>query len=645
MLDFESQIKPYLIGATKKDFPKELVHPYYNLSKKVKQNIAETFADEYPSFLDKNRPKERKEFKSYRKDIFKNLVLPFRTKVRNQFLSIRNAEDFYIQFKSEENLDEKRTLEYYCENLFGLHKSVQNWIWNEWLKLFLEDPNSVGVILPVEKASQNEYRDARGLFLPCDNVIYFAQGQFAVLLSLETSTYTDATGKKKTDGKILYFFDNESYTIATQISEFREGGSYLAQFSLLGIDPLVNEVGETGYYFNFPLHGSTEFPVFNVGMTVKESKAFGKFNLYDSIIADAIPHLQTAMQRANDKEISAIHHTALREWQYTQKKCGCGDGTVKKEVLDSDGNFVSFVNETCPKCGGSGYTAFVDSLEIMLVTPPKPVGFDDDKVAVMPTPPGGYIEGSIEPLKAFREEFEYEIRDAYKALGMEHLNESPIVQSGISKKYDRGELSQLLTNVSRFLKEEIFDTVFECIDSIRYGFSGKSGQQLPVVSTPKRFDLSTEEITRLELEQAINKGFDSSIIDSKTLKYIEQATGKESEFYKKYELRMKIDPYRSLTNEDKSFEIANLFVTADRESEQFNHQLRKLYFSKNFEACLQEALITNADFWAKEVKDQKAILESINDQLFSVLNKDKEVIALALRPTVDIKNNNQNGIN
>ncbi|MFC0183353.1 hypothetical protein ACFFJX_12620 [Pseudarcicella hirudinis] len=470
MLDFETQIKPYLLGASKKEFPKELLHPYYEQSKKVKSNISETFADIYPGFLDKNRPKEKKEYKAYRQDIFKNLVLPFRTKVRNQFNSIRNAEDFYIHFPDTKKVDEKDTLEYYCEKEFGMHKSVSNWVWNEWLPLFLQDPNAVGVILPVETDNPNKFRDVRGLFIPCENVIMFAQGRFAVLKSLEKSTYIDSNGKIKKDGIILYFFDHDSYSIATQISEIREGGTLSSQFYLLGIETLQTEEN-TVAYFKFPEHYSPEFPVFNVGMIVKESQEFGKYNLYDTIIADAIPHLQTAMQRANDKEISALHHTALREWQYTQKKCSCENGKVQKELLDADNNFLMYAQENCPKCGGSGYTAFVDSLEIMLVTPPDPSGFDDDKKpAAMPTPPGGYIEGSIEPLKAFREEFEYEIRDAYKALGMEHLNESPLVQSGVSKKYDRGELSQLLTNVSRFIKEEIFDTVFTCIDSIRYGF-------------------------------------------------------------------------------------------------------------------------------------------------------------------------------
>ncbi|MFC0183352.1 hypothetical protein ACFFJX_12615 [Pseudarcicella hirudinis] len=147
------------------------------------------------------------------------------------------------------------------------------------------------------------------------------------------------------------------------------------------------------------------------------------------------------------------------------------------------------------------------------------------------------------------------------------------------------------------------------------------------------------------MAQAISNNFDSGIVDSKTLKYIEQAAGKESDFYRRYELRMKIDPYRNLTNEAKSFEIANLFVTGNRSTEQFTQQLRKLYFSKNFDACLQEALISDSEFWNKDTKTQKAILESINDSLFSVIDKDKEVVSLVLRPSVDIKNNNQKGIN
>ena len=76
----------------------QLKHSFYDDSVKIANEINETFGDDYPAFLNLERPKEAKKDKEYRKSVFKNPVKGHLSRILDKLIKVEQSEDFLVNY-------------------------------------------------------------------------------------------------------------------------------------------------------------------------------------------------------------------------------------------------------------------------------------------------------------------------------------------------------------------------------------------------------------------------------------------------------------------------------------------------------------------------------------------------------------------
>ena len=169
-----------LLGALPR---KELLHPYYFDSIKVKKDLLEITGDEYPEYMAKNRPRESETNAKYRKETWDNVAKPFVGRITKTLFSISQNSDYNVQFPIEN--DPTDNLQTYLTENFGAEGNMEKWLWREVVDNVRKDPNAVLMYLPIEAIDTNNRREVVGKIIPCENVWVHKKGEFAVLVSDE----------------------------------------------------------------------------------------------------------------------------------------------------------------------------------------------------------------------------------------------------------------------------------------------------------------------------------------------------------------------------------------------------------------------------------------------------------------------------
>lgn len=643
MLRFNEDIAPYLVDNGKGMPKDDLLHRFYKKSVDHRKLIDSVFSDSFPDFLKVDRPKERekKSHSKFREAIYKAITKPFRRRLIRTLSAIRNADDFKVQFPDvDAGIKYKDTLNYYTNENFGAWKSLDQWFWEQGIQYFIDDPNACAVLLPSIPKDPTQFRDVIPMWAACDRVWYYAEGEKAVICAESKST-VNRNGKQVKDGLILYFFDNESYCVAKQVSV----SGIKTQWDILGMQVVQDLNGNfEGYQEVFPLHYFRTMPVFRLGALIKETSEDGVFKLYESYVSDAIPHLKAVLQRASDIDIEALLHTGSLEWQYVTKKCNVcsGEGLVESFSENTKG-VRKKTKIKCNKCSGAGYEIYDSNLEKILISAPTATGFDDDtKPLHLPTPPAGMIERSPEAIQEFREEYNRNMKEAYQAVGLGHIADQMFMStSGTSKRYDRDEAEKMLVDTSRHFVERLLTPIYGGTDAIRYGPIGKAGEQVPIIISPKRHDISTIDITREQLNDAMTNSYSEELKDALQLKYLDQTVGKDSYEYRSFRVKMRIDPHRNKPDEMKSFLLSQAYLTMDRKSTEFSNTIEQLQFSINFETLLRDVDLANDSFFELTTKDQYDLLLAANKKFFSIRPADQPIEMSTLAPLVNAKDVNQ----
>ncbi len=646
MLRFEEHIAPYLVAynSGKAKLPdKKHLHKYYHQSVAHKKLLAEVFGDEYPEFLQVDRPKEKDKpsHRTYRKAIFKNIVTPFRRRVTNAIAAIRNADDWVVEFPSaDEAMPYEDTLRFYLTEDFGAWKSLEQWFWKQGVQRYIDDPNACGLLLPTPPEVQSQYTEVTPIWATCEQVWYFEEGRRAVIRAEQTSTVTMRDGKTADDGLVLYFFDRESYAIAKQVAVDSQGKT---QWEITGLQDAYNDKGElVGVVENFPRHYCRVMPCFRLGSQMRSASEDGRFVLYESLVSVAVPNLKAVLQRASDIDIEALLHTGSEEWRYLSRKCGTCQG--RGSITEWNETTERQEPRKCSSCGGEGYAIPSSNLEKWILTPPTEDSFNDDTKAVsLPTPPGGIIERSADAIKEFREEYIRNFTEAYQAVGLGHVATALFMAtSGTSKRYDRAEFEALQVDTAKHFAKELLGPLYTAADAIRYGPAGKAGQQVPTIKSPRRFDISTADITREELNDAMKNNYSEELKDALQLKFIKQTAGEDSHPYKAYRVKMMLDPYRNMDSESKEFAKSALMVNADRKSPEFTERMRALDFSLAFDQLIKNATLADPEFYDKKLDEQNKLLETEHAKYFSVKPAIEPIENATLAPTINVKDVNQN---
>lgn len=598
-----NQIKPYLIDGAVTDT--RHLHGFYKDSVEAKKKLASLFGDEYPQHMDVTRPKERKESKDYRKAIYVNPFANIPRKVSEAYDFIPNAEDFDVQFPSklEGSIKEEETLKSYLGKNYSQEGEFHKWFFKNVPFEYLMDANAVIFTsyrfdeIPTDPLS---YSKPRSMIAPCENVLMW-RPNFAVVQSVDSFVFIE--NNQEVAGKILYFFDHESYTIAWQISR--------SKWEILAFEQETE-------LLTAPLHYCPSIPVVKLGKWQIKRNAFGE-TLYESRLEDIVPDLKQAQQTLSDRCVERNYHTSSQEWRKGKKDCKhpqCKSGYII--IKDAGGNVKE--RKVCPRCKGAGEEPSGSGLDIIWV--------DDAETGTLQGQnrtdgksksgvPGGYIERDTKPLEIFRVEYKDLEESLHRKLNLQYIIKAPYNESGASKRYDREDsYRELNTQAEHFIQLALSQCI--CIDAFRYGPSNKQGQQIPSILVPTRFNLENSELTREELNDARGKDYDSAIIEALEEKFLGFVAGKQSPQYKRYVTQKMLDPYRGYTLEEKQMFLSLSFQYL-KTGPKRELMLKQIFFSMAFDAVLSEVIIEDAEFYTLDEKEKRAKLIAAFDKYYEGL--------------------------
>ncbi|WP_234733400.1 hypothetical protein [Tellurirhabdus bombi] len=647
------QIMPYLNLSTGSTGVVGVRHEYLQKSIDHRKHLEKVFSKAYPDYLDKTRPKERAESKLYRKEVYKNTFRGLQKRVIKSLDYIREADDFSVVWPESE---EKDTLEAFADSRkFSPDGSALNWFFKQLRPLYVKDPNAVLVVLPMLQAPSNtEYVAPKAMLVPCDKVYMHRKGKFAVLEAPEKSTIVTRSGDKEIKsetGRILLFLDADSYTIARQIGKTSETGGQndLIHWEILGLTDVENEQGLKLKAFSPPLHHCPVMPAVKIGKDVEESNDFGE-EYFESILADALPSIELAQGNLSDIQVEMNFHVSSQEWRYATKRCPdagkegygrCVSGS--KAILNEEGVPKGWTQ--CTSCKGTGMEISGSGMDFIVVSPPSANSTQEEgRPAQLPTPPGGFIPRSIEPLTKFTEQYNRNKEEAYQEINMQFLMRTPYDESGASKRYDREEMYRELNTQGAHLCG-ILSEFYTFIGHLRY--QGKVDKQLPNVLTPVRFNLENAELTRNELIEATKNKFDPNLRKALEKKLISYQAGENSDYYRRYELREKLDPLPGLSPEEKMFQLSLVKLINPPGSPQLQKAVERIMFSIHLDGLISEAILEDKDFLGLKLDAQREKLITANKELVgeqgTFIGLDGKPVSgsFSLQPLVDAKNLNQ----
>lgn len=610
MLDFRTQILPYLkVNENGLPIDQTLYHAGYEKSKKIAEEIKDVFSEKYSPYLDKNRPNEQLNHKIYRREIYRNVVGMFRTKVLGMLDTIYQNDNFNINFDKKNGSNE---LEEYTEKDIYPNNSLPEWFFTEWAKYYIDDSNAcVAPVLQNFASNDTEYQSPKLMCVSSDGVIQYTDN-FCVLRGDE-KTYIKVNNVKEKVGRNLYFYDKDSFVICRQLERkttLTQETNYIWEIIAQKVETLEGE----GIQNIIPiLHNYRKMPVVKIGRILGE-KIDGEVQLFRSELSDALPHLKGIEFRASDKEIELIHHVHSIPWAIVQEnqcnEVGCEKGYIK--IPSNDPNVPSSFKK-CPKCDNKGIP--VNGLGQILYVVPKDGGIEGNNAKIPTSGLGGFIPRPIEALNALSAEILSEWRNAWNTINAMWLMESPQDTSGVSKSYDRQEYERRLAAIALHIWKHL-DLYYEWIASIRFSKTPDLKALLPQVNVPlDSFNLITQGEALEELTKAIKDGVSGDIVIKLAIVYSDKRFGINSDSSKKLRLRAKIDPYLSINGNNKTEVLTNkLFndfkIFGIEQPDLLKETIRKAYLSINLDAILTELTNKDSTFLQKDFDTQKQLIDT-----------------------------------
>ncbi len=515
--------------------------------------------------IDERRPSEPEEIKAYRAKIYVPITKKSLSKVISSLEKIRRSQDWSIQYNAEavpKVITEQETLERYCEEDYPMFRSITNWAFSELLRKYLLDANGIIAIIPMEMPESNaEYIRPVAQFFDSDQIVDYAEGQYVVLRSRDTSTYKNASGRIiNTNGAIFYILT------PTQIARYEQ----------------INNKGDLQAVQIYD-HNIGYLPAFKAG---------GIFNarvnnetIFESRLAGMVPSLDEAAREYSDLQAEIVQHIHSEKYAYTNTECPECHGIGK--IKDKDGK-----DKTCPRCGGHGSVLNVSPYGVHLIDAAK-AGEQN-----LPAPPIGYIQKSADIARLQDERVRQHIYDALSAINMEFLAETPLSQSGVAKAFDRDELNNFVNAVAEDLVR-ILDSVYALICEYRYLHIVPNTEQrramLPAINVPTKYDILNTSNLMAELTAARSANINPVVLKELEIDYAKKQFCTAPDVACMTECTFDLDPLFGIKEDEKMTMLANGGITEQDYIISCNIQSfvrrainsDKLFYSKSYEQKMQ----------------------------------------------------------
>jgi hypothetical protein len=544
--------------------------------------------------IEERRPSESPEVKEYRTKIYKPITRTPVNKVITSLGKIRRSPDWQINYGQDTRppqVAESESLQEYCEFNYPNYTSLTNWAFSELLKRYLLDANAVVAVIPQAiPPTANEYIKPVARIFPSSHVYRYIPGEYAILLSSETVTYSSPQGRNTCmDGRVFYEITKTAITRweqASKTSGFVDSWTYN--------------------------HGFGSIPAFKVpGLFLKEAN---NDIINESRIATMVPSLDEAVREYSDLQAEIVQHIFSEKFIYTNTECPTckNNGHVMKDGVPC----------ICETCLGTGSIVSPRQYGLHLIAPSK--GLE----GAIPVPPVGYVQKQTEIAMLQDGRVRRHIYDALSAINMEFLSETPLSQSGTAKEVDRDELNNFVSGVAEDIVA-VLDKVYLFINEYRYSIivadPVKRKEMLPSIPVPERFDLLSASQIMTELKSAKEAGINPVVVRALEIDLTKKKFNADPEKAEFLELIYRLDPLSGITEDEKTSRLLNGGITEI-----------SYIISSNITPFVQLAVYEDNDFHSKKLTDQMKVMEEYAGKVQEANSAAQEVKNALLGPAVPV---------
>lgn len=552
------------------------------------------FENDYPEkLLRSQHPSEEPWMKAYRKERWQSPTKICTGRVYTFLQKIQQSDDFKIRFESdykktgiaEKVNNQPNTLEYYVRYNLPKTYKLETWLFNVFLKTYLQDANAIVAVLPdisefienPETVRELDWSKPYPHIFESEDLIYDTD-QYAII---EMEEWKDADGKKWDQFLAITV---EGIILIRQVRQYK--------------DP--NPIIIYTIPFNFMY-----LPVFKVGNIICEEE--DGHLLYDSVLEPCLPAWNEVLFRTDDLNVMFAVHALPQKWALKMSPCKTCNGT---------GERINSKNEKagCNDCKGSGRASTTPfglmeiNLDRVSAINPTPL--------VPPVPPAGYIERPVDSVRLFQEDIIYKEFQGFKAIGLEILGQIPAEQSGIAKQYDRKELNtfcySVCVHLAKVYKLACYHIMYQRYNNL-FALSLMTDDNvqnaLPDITVPTEFDVLTASMISDMLSVARRDNYNPIIVHGIELDYTEKLYGENSNQLIYLKIINMLDPLPFKTSDEKSL----LAETAGCSKEDY-------VLSVNLPAFISQLSQEDPLWFQKPIVQQRADVQRLAKEKLAVIN-------------------------
>lgn len=464
-------------------------HANYAVCCKHATDMAVHVYGEVPTeLLNITRPNEDPAIKAYRLSVYQPKTKSTANKALSIVSKIFNPSIYRIIWNGQAK--NGKALEDYCMEYYPVFNSVLGFLQETALPKMIADPNGVMVARPKTlEIADVERAQPLALIYGSKTIWHFTLDACLILKKF--------VEEKKTKYYYFEYYDKE--VIVDFIYVKHTSGEF--------------EITDQIEY----QHGCKTMPVWQL-RGQPEAQDDGTI-IYKSFFEPATPYWNDAIGHESDLKGAFQNHIHPLRYEYDEE-CNhkyqgqaCRRGTISMP----DGKSIP-----CPSCNGTGYKGAANSpYRIIRINRDKTPGTPDN--AGFPVP-AGFITVPTEPTSLLDEYVDKQHLKGLEALNMDVVNKVGANQSGIAKVIDRGELYDFLTRISTVVFDIHLTNIFYYFNCLMFGVTDKEGKDtnLPTVSKPTKFDISSTNELIEQLSQAKTAGLNPNYLKAATNEIIEK---------------------------------------------------------------------------------------------------------------------------
>lgn len=509
-------------------------HPCYDAACTHAEDMAVHVYGVTPTkILERVRPREDPATKEYRLQSWEPITKSTCQKGISIVAKMSNPTLYAV--RAGKGAEGKALYEYGMEQYPG-YKSVVNYFFETGLQKMLADPNGVFAVRP-QVFPQSDLDRALPIIkvYGSKNIWSYDYEHYLIFLREET---TDK-------GLTLYYFE---YYDKNKIIEFRA-------YTISGKEAIVEEIQV--YQINFE-----KVPVWPLKGLV-ESLDDGTV-MFKSFFEAATPFWNEVVNHWSDMKGAFISHLhplrveASVECDYIdEKQQRCQRGVL----VNPD----SGARTSCPSCGGSGVKGMLNSpfgvIRVNVDAYKNEANGNTSGIA-----PVSFVTVPTEATQMLKEHCNELLEKGLNALNMDIVNKIGENQSGRAKVIDRGELYDFLYKIASVVFDTHIANFFYFFNSylfkVEAASKGRStvDENLPQISKPVQFDISTAQELLSEFDQAKKAGANPDYLKVKQKEINGKEFATHPDLRDKMNLILDCDPFPTMAVADIETEAANGWV-------------------------------------------------------------------------------------